>query len=205
MRALVACEESQTLCLALRNVGVEAYSCDVKCCSGGHPEFHIRGDVIEYLNSIEPFYYDLIVAHPPCTYLSACQGFRFYNKDHSLNLDRFDKLSAARDFFMFFYNYPYCKHIAIENPRVLRIAQLPRHSQVIQPYDFGDPYSKQTLLWLRDLPPLIPTVIVSNRRSAFPSWVGLHHSAEMRSKSFTGIASQMAIQWSRYVSLSSSK
>lgn len=202
MRVLVACEESQTLCLALRNLGVEAYSCDLKECSGGHPEWHILGDVISHLKSVPPFFYDMIVSHPPCTYLSACQGFRFYNKDGSLNSDRLDKLSAAREFFMFFFNYPYCKHIAIENPRVLKRAGLPKHSQVIQPYDFGDPYSKQTLLWLRGLPPLVPTVNVLNRRSAAPSWVALNHSSETRSKSFPGIASQMALQWSHYVSIS---
>lgn len=149
MRVLIACEESQTECLAFRSIGIEAFSCDIKPCSGGHPEWHIQGDVVSHLNSVPPFYYDLIIAHPPCTYLSACQGFRFYNKDGSLNFDRLDKLSAARDFFMFFYDYPYCKHIAIENSRVLKRAQLPKHTQVVQPYDFLDPYSKQTLQWSR--------------------------------------------------------
>lgn len=202
MRALVACEESQTLCLALRELGVESFSCDIKPCSGGHPEFHILGDVISHLKSVPPFFYDLIVAHPPCTYLSAVQGHLFYNKDGSLNIERFLNLSAARDFFMFFYEYPYCKHVAIENPRVLKRAQLPKHTQVIQPYDFGDSYSKQTLLWLRGLPPLVPTCIVRNRRSAAPSWVALNRSSEMRSKSFPGIARAMALQWSSYVSFS---
>lgn len=196
MRVLVACEESQRVCIAFREKGHEAFSCDIKDCSGGHPEWHIKSDVIEHLNNVEPFYYDLIIAHPPCTYLSVAGACNFCNKSTGyINKERFEKQRAARDFFMFFYNYPYCKRICIENPRAMKSAALPPYSQVIQPYDFGDDYSKQTLLWLRGLPYLMPLVIERNRRSAAPSWVGIHRQAEERSKTFNGIAKAMAQQW----------
>lgn len=194
MRVLVACEESQRVTIAFRKRGHLAFSCDIKECSGGHPEWHIKGDVIEHLKTVEPFYYDLIIAHPPCTYLSVAGAVNFY-KDNQVNLERFKKQREAKDFFMFFYNYPYCKRICIENPRAMKSAELPPYSQVIQPYDFSDDYSKQTLLWLKGLPYLFPSVIELNRRSAAPSWVGKNRSAAVRSKTFNGIAEAMAQQW----------
>ena len=194
MRVLVACEESQRVTIAFRKRGHLAFSCDIKDCSGGHPEWHIKGDVIEHLKTVEPFYYDLIIAHPPCTYLSAVGCPNFY-KNNQVNLARFDEQRKARNFFMFFYNYPYCKRICIENPRAMKTANLPPYSQVIQPYDFGDDYSKQTLLWLKGLPYLFPTVIERNRRSAAPSWVAENRSPAVRSKTFNGIAEAMAQQW----------
>lgn len=196
MRVLVACEESQRVCIAFREKGHDAFSCDIKDCSGGHPEWHIKGDVIEHLKTVEPFYYDLIIAHPPCTYLSVAGACNFFNKSTGeRNEQRFAKQVEAREFFMFFYNFNGCKRICIENPRAMKSAALPPYSQVIQPYDFGDNYSKQTLLWLKGLPCLMPECIVRNRRSAAPSWVGTHRTAEERSKTFNGIAKAMAQQW----------
>lgn len=194
MRVLVACEESQRVTISFRNRGHKAFSCDIKDCSGGHPEWHIKCDVIEHLKSVQPFYYDLIIAHPPCTYLSVAGAVNFY-KNNQVNWERFEEQRKAREFFMFFYNFTGCKRICIENPRAMKTADLPPYSQVIQPYDFGDNYSKQTLLWLKGLPYLMPTVIELNRRSAAPSWVALNRSVEMRSKTFNGIAEAMAQQW----------
>lgn len=194
MKVLVACEESQRVTMAFRKRGHLAFSCDIKDCSGGHPEWHIKSDVIEHLKTVEPFYYDLIIAHPPCTYLCVAGACKFY-KNNQVNQARFDEQRKARDFFMFFYNYPYCKRICIENPRPMKAASLPPYSQVIQPYDFGDDYSKQTLLWLKGLPYLMPMVIETNRRSAAPSWTALNHSPVKRSKTFPGIAEAMAQQW----------
>ncbi len=194
MRVLVACEESQRVTIAFRKRGHLAYSCDIKDCSGGYPEWHIKSDVIEHLNTVEPFYYDLIIAHPPCTYLSVAGASNFY-KDGLRNEERFKKQEQARAFFMFFYNYNGCKRICIENPRAMKTAQLPPYSQVIQPYDFGDDYSKQTLLWLKGLPYLMPTCIEYNRRSAAPSWCSINRSPAVRAKTFNGIAEAMAQQW----------
>lgn len=196
MRVLVACEESQRVCLAFREKGHEAFSADIKPSSGGHPEWHIQGDVIEHLKTVEPYYYDLIIAHPPCTYLSVAGACNFKNNTTgAINEVRYIQQRQAKDFFMFFYNYPHCNRICIENPRAMKSADLPPYSQVIQPYDFGDDYSKQTLLWLKGLPILIPNVIEYNRRSAAPSWTQLHRSATVRSKTFNGIARAMAQQW----------
>ncbi len=194
MKVLVACEESQRVTIAFRNRGHHAFSCDIKDCSGGHPEWHIKGDVIEHLKSVQSYYYDLIIAHPPCTYLSVVGACNFY-KNGELNQERFELQKQAVSFFMFFYNFTGCKRICIENPRPMNCAGLPPYSQVIQPYDFGDNYSKQTLLWLKGLPYLFPSVIEYNRRSAAPSWVALNRNAEMRSKTFNGIAEAMAQQW----------
>lgn len=194
MRVLVACEESQRVTIAFRNRGHWAFSCDIKDCSGGHPEWHIKGDVIEHLKNVEPFYYDLIIAHPPCTYLSVAGATNFY-KNNQINAGRFEEQRKAREFFMFFYNYENCKRICIENPRAMKSANLPPYSQVIQPYDFGDNYSKQTLLWLKGLPYLFPMFIERNRRSAAPSWLAENRSAAVRSKTFNGIAEAMAQQW----------
>lgn len=194
MKVLVACEESQRVTIAFRNRGHHAFSCDIKDCSGGHPEWHIKGDVIEHLKSVQSYYYDLIIAHPPCTYLSVVGACNFY-KNGELNQERFELQKQAVSFFMFFYNFTGCKRICIENPRPMNCAGLPPYSQVIQPYDFGDNYSKQTLLWLKGLPYLFPSVIEYNRRSAAPSWVALNRNVEMRSKTFNGIAEAMAQQW----------
>lgn len=195
MRVLVACEESQRVTTAFRKRGHLAFSCDIKDCSGGHPEWHIKGDVIEHLKSVPINYYDLIIAHPPCTYLSVAGAVNFY-KNNQVNRGRFEEQRKAKDFFMFFYNFNGCKRICIENPRAMKSAGLPPYSQVIQPYDFGDDYSKQTLLWLKGLPYLMPTVIEFNRRSAAPSWTALNRSPAVRSKTFNGIAEAMAQQWS---------
>lgn len=196
MRVLIACEESQRITIEYRKLGVEAFSCDIKECSGSHPEWHIKGDVIEHLKTVEAFYYDLIIAHPPCTYLSCAGALNFYDRTTGAkNEARFEQQREAVKFFMFFYNFNGCKRVCIENPRPMKCAGLPPHSQVIQPYDFGDDWSKQTLLWLRGLPYLFPSVIVKNRRSAAPSWTGANRSATMRSKTFTGIARAMAQQW----------
>lgn len=194
MNVLVACEESQTVCSAFLEHGDNAYSCDIQQCSGKYPERHIICDVIELLENTPPFFYDIIIAHPPCTYLSAV-GSNSFIVNGKRNEDRFIKQKEAREFFMYLYNYPYCKHICIENPKPRKDSNLPAYNQIIQPYDFGDNWSKQTMLWLRGLPYLFPTIIEYNRRSAAPSWVGKHGDSKTRSKFFKGIANAMATQW----------
>lgn len=195
MRVLVACEESQVVCKAFRSKGHLAFSCDIKPCSGGHPEWHIQTDVIQFLKDIEPFFFDLIIAHPPCTYLSVAGAANFYKNGLPVE-ERFQLQRQARDFFMFFYNYDGCNRICIENPRPMKSAMLPPYDDIIQPYDFGDPWSKQTFLWLKGLPPLFHFFSESNRRSAFPSWCEFVRSSAKRSVTFSGIAEAMASQWS---------
>lgn len=217
MRVLVACEESQAVTVELRNAGHEAYSCDIEKCSGGHPEWHICQDVTCLINGNVSFgtcdgkkhhidgKWDMIIAFPPCTYLSNA-GARHLWKNHELNYERYEKGLAARDFFMLFYDAD-CEKIAIENPTPSKVYRLPEKSQVIQPYQFGHPYTKRTQLWLRGLPQLEPTEIVKPIATWCPSGFYSHkHGAQHRgmfttdrarnrAKTFPGIAKAMAQQW----------
>ena len=170
MKVLVACEESQAVCKAFRESGHEAYSCDIEPCSGGHPEWHIQQDVLPLLNGRCSFKtmdgiehsidekWDLIIAHPPCTYLSNA-GARWLYAGGELNAERYKKGLDGKKFFMAMLNAD-CLRVAVENPIPSSIYDLPKYNQVIQPYQFGEPWSKKTCLWLKGLEPLQPTNIV---------------------------------------------
>ena len=171
MNVLVACEESQAVTIELRKLGHRAFSCDIQECSGGHPEWHIQGDVLPLLNGNCTFStadththtqrgrWDMIIAHPPCTYMSNAGACRMYPHKGQIDPARYAKAMDAKAFFMEFYNAD-CEYIAIENPRPLNCVGLPKESQRIQPWMFGEPYTKLTYLWLRGLQPLTPTMIV---------------------------------------------
>lgn len=195
MRILVACEESQAVTTALRKLGHEAYSCDIEPCSGGHPEWHLQQDVTPLLK----MKWDMIIAHPPCTYLSNA-GARFLYPQGKLNEERLEKGIKARDFFMLLYNAD-CPKIAVENPVPSRIYCLPPYTQIIQPWQFGHPFQKKTCLWLKGLPKLKPTEIIpkENRQSTkVPgNWFnkGGRDRQKNRAKTFPGIAEAMAVQW----------
>lgn len=206
MRVLVACEESQAVCTEFRRLGHEAYSCDVQPCSGGHPEWHIQADAVQLLK-IE---WDLIIAHPPCTYLTASSSVRLFDSNGKVkDQERERKGWEARKFFMEFYMSD-CPKICIENPVPIRYYDLPKYSQIIEPYMFGDPWKKRTCLWLKGLPLLQPTNIVEPKEL----WVGStsgrnkgtgriksgyilssNRDPKIRSKTFPGIARAMAEQW----------
>ena len=195
MKILVACEESQRVCIELRKLGHKAYSCDILPCSGGRPEWHLQQDVLPLLNEK----WDMIIAFPPCTYLSNA-GARHLFPGGKLNEERYKKGLLAKELFMSIYNAD-CSKIAIENPTPSKIYGLPEKTQVIQPWQFGHPYSKRTQLWLKGLPKLIPTNIVeveSNCRKA-GNWFnkGGKDRQKNRSKTFPGIAKAMADQWTR--------
>lgn len=208
MKVLVACEESQAVTKELRRLGHEAYSCDIEPCSGGHPEWHILGDCIPLLNGNASFKtmdgtehmltkrWDLIIAHPPCTYISNA-GARFLYPKGVLCEERLRKGIEATHFFMAFY-YADCERVAIENPVPSSVYCLPRYSQTIQPYEFGHPFKKKTCLWLRGLPKLEPTEIVEVRQSTkVANWFnkGGKDRQRNRAKTFPGIARAMAEQW----------
>ncbi len=192
MRVLVACEESQRVTIEFRKMGHIAFSSDIKDCSGGFPEWHKKGDCRAVIDSE---CWDLIIAHPPCTYLAVAGACNLVNaRGEIINQQRYENMLEARDFFMYFYNLTGVK-VCIENPRPMARAGLPPYSQVIQPYQFGENYSKQTMLWLKDLPLLMPECYALSKRSFGESWCAVHRNATMRSKTFTGIARAMAKQW----------
>lgn len=212
-KILIACEESQTVCKAFRDKGFEAYSCDIQEPSGGKPEWHILGDALISIQggiittmdgkAHEVGKWDMLIAHPPCTYLSNA-GARHLWKGNELQADRVMHGIKGRDFFMRFWwaDIPY---ICVENPVPSKVFCLPPYSQTIQPYQFGHPYTKRTCLWLKGLPPLEPTNVVR----PVASWClnGIYNQEEQnkgvltkdraknRSKTFPGIANAMAEQW----------
>ena len=149
--------------------------------------------------------WDLVIAHPPCTYMSNAGACRMYPHKGQIDKDRYAKAMAAKEFFMQFYNF-HCDRVAVENPLPMKNIELPKPTQIIQPYEFGEPYSKKTLLWLRGLAPLKPTKILSD----YIPWIasntgafsrgqggsrGVARTAQLRSKTFAGIAEAMAEQW----------
>lgn len=203
-RVLVACEESQTVCTAFRTIGVEAYSCDLQECSGGHPEWHIKGDAVKEAYSGK---YSMMIAHPPCTYMSKAGARWMYPTAGSLDTKRFNKALEAKGMFLQLLNAP-IEYVAVENPTPLRVVGLPAHSQAVQPYEYGHPFSKRTLLWLKNLPLLKATNVVRNYSPYLPSNTGgkkrgqstnrgTSKNAKESSKTFQGIATAMADQWLR--------
>lgn len=210
MKVLVACEESQAITKQFRKLGHEAYSCDLIPCSGGHEEWHIQGDALEEANSGK---YDLMVAHPPCTYLSVSGNRWLYNKDGSKNEGRWENRQKALFFVKQLMDAP-IKHIAIENPISVISSQIRKPNQIIQPYMFGDEATKTTCLWTKNLPDLIPTEIVGKgERTVFksgkshPKWYADALSKAktpeerrmLRSKTFPGMAKAIATQYSEYI------
>jgi hypothetical protein len=205
MKILIACEESQEVCKAFRELGFEAYSCDLQECSGDNPEWHIVGDAVKEAYSGK---YDAMIAHPPCTYISRAGARWMYPRAGNLSQERFKKAMEAKDLFMMFKNAP-IKHIAVENPTPLKVLGLPKQDQAVQPYEYGHPYSKRTLLWLKNLPLLEPTEIVSDYKPYLPSNTGgkkrgqkyqfKNISQKESSKTFSGIAKAMAEQWGNFI------
>ena len=204
MKILVACEESQAVTIELRKLGHEAYSCDIIECSGGHPEWHIIGDVIPLLKQK----WDMIIAFPPCTHLCVSGARHFKQKIAD------GRQQQGIDFFMLFANAD-CEKIAIENPIGIMSNNWRKPDQIIQPYQFGDKFQKSTCIWLKGLHNLVPTDIVE--KGEFVEWVDkkthkkkrqskwffdalknaktAQERSCLRSKTFPGIAKAMATQW----------
>jgi hypothetical protein len=204
-RILVACEESQAVTKEFRARGFEAFSCDIQQCSGGHPEWHYQCDIFEIINDG----WDLMIAHPPCTYMSKAGARWMYPTAGKLSKERFQLAMEAKDMFMKLLNAS-IKHIAVENPVPLKVVGLPKHSQAVQPYEYGHKYSKRTLLWLKNLPPLNPTDIKSDYKPYLPSNTGgkkrgqsysrgVSKNAKESSKTFSGVAKAMAEQWGNFI------
>ena len=192
MKILIACEESQSVCKAFREKGHEAYSCDIMECSGGHPEWHIQGDVLEHLNDG----WDMMIGHPPCTFL--CRNRSKLNEEQNKQ----DEINEGYKFFKILQDANIDK-ICLENPVPSRLSQLYQtYDQIIQPYHYGHDHSKKTCLWLKNLPKLQPTKIVEltyiTTKNGFrytKGWYQTPRNSIARSKTFHGIAKAMAEQW----------
>lgn len=225
MNVLVACENSQTVCKAFRDRGYNAFSCDITPSYGGCPQWHIKGDVrlflglnVEFFTESGQYYriskWDLIIAHPPCTYLS-----NVATKFHSLKYSGLNDISIrtmfrieAQKFFMLFVNAQ-CDKIAIENPVDIMSTVYRKPDQIIHPYQFAKDVNdkenyvtKRTCLWLKGLNPLITNYIVRDESKLFDltkngkkiNWydkVSVKDRSKIRSKTFPGIAKAMAEQW----------
>lgn len=200
MRVLIACEESQEVCKAFRELGHEAYSCDLEPCSGGHPEWHIQDSIWHVLGkpgTQYPLQWDLIIAHPPCTFLSNSGARWLYNKDGSINTDRFDKMIDGAMFFRSLL-HSNCDKICVENPIIHKHARVligRKQDQIIQPWQFGHGETKATCLWLKGLPLLVPTDIVEGREQRIAKMPPSKDRQKLRSKTYPGIARAMAEQW----------
>lgn len=228
MNILVACEESQRVCTAFREKGHKAFSCDILPCSGGHPEWHIQGSALPLLQRQDDgnngWHYiwfstmdgekhmvekwDLIIAHPPCTYLTVTGNRWFDVVKYGYDAQkRWDERCIAVCFFLAFA-YADCERIAIENPVGCMSRLYRKPDQIIHPYMFGDPARKATCLWLKGLTPLTPTEIVEPEIIRYKNGKGTDspwhmetmslppiERAKARSKTFPGIARAMAEQW----------
>ena len=217
MRVLVACEESQAVTKEFRALGHEAYSCDIIDQSGGHPEWHIMQDVLPLLNGNCTFgtmdgldhtiygRWDMIIAFPPCTKTTNA-GARHLWKGGKLNIPRYYEGLLGKALFLAIWAAD-CDKVVIENPTPSKVFEYPAPTQAVQPFEYGHPFTKKTLLWERGVDPLKPTNIVEPERTWCPSgsYSGKHEEkyrgmftkdrAKNRSKTFPGIARAMAEQW----------
>ena len=208
MKILVACEESQRVCLAFRHRGHEAFSRDVVFCSGEYPEFHIWSDVAPLLNGNcsfrtcdgAPHYverWDMIIAFPPCTYLTKA-GSNNLVCNGKIVPERLALGRQAAEFFFKIWNAD-CDKIAIENPVPIKLFGLPEPSQVVEPYYFGVPVTKKTCLWLKGLPFVCPTKVVEPIYTFkdFPQFKNSHgkYRQRNRSKTFPEVAEAMSLSW----------
>ena len=220
IKILIGCEESQAVCIEFRKLGIEAYSCDLLPCSGGHPEWHFKQDIFEVLRGgqlitengleIKIDFWTFMCGHPECTRLTVAAN-KYYKPEYA---ERFPTINQDREiaveFFMKLINAN-VKHIAIENPIGIMSSRYRKPDQVIQPYQFGDPERKGTCLWLKNLPKLVATNIVepdiivhkSGRTDSRLHFETLKLPKEerrkARSKTFPGIAKAMAEQWGKYL------
>ena len=188
-RVLVACEESQVVTIELRKLGIEAYSCDMQPCSGGHPNWHIQADVIRIM---QDDIWDMVIAFPPCTHIAIIGRAWFEQK-------RADgRQQQGIDFFMEFTRLD-CPLVAIENPISIMSTVYRQPHQIIHPWQFGHGHAKPTCLWLKGLPLLQPTDIVSGRFNFVNSLSPSPNRAKIRSKTYPGIAKAMAQQWGKFL------
>lgn len=222
LKVLIACEESQRVCMAFRNLGCEAYSCDIQEPSGAHPEYHIQTNALELINGYCLFAtldgkihscvthseWNLIIAHPPCTRLCSSGQRWLYYGTPEYRAKKMQEQREAIEFFMRFVNAK-CNHIAIENPVGIMSTVYRRPDCIYNPFDFkGETECKRTCLWLKNLPPLRPTQNLSKHLRTHNLWNAKFDKqysyndpivSKLRSKTPLGVANAMAEQWVHYL------
>ena len=189
MTVLIACEESQAVCIEFRKLGHEAYSCDLQECSGGHPEWHLQMDVFE---AMKLKIWNLIILHPHCTYTALCGNRWYWNSPLRIGGIEFCKkcwIEACK----------VCDYVVLEQPKTIMQKYIGKKSQVIQPYEFGHGETKETWLWIKGLPKLEPTDIVDGRDHKIWKMSPGPERSKLRSKTYPGIAKALATQYSKYL------
>lgn len=216
MNVLIACEESQRVCIEFRKRGHNAFSCDILPCSGGHPEWHIQGDVLPLLNGHCDFEtadgkwhyqqnkWDMIIAHPPCTFLTGAGAANIPKHP-----ERIQAGFEAAEFFKVFLRAD-CDKIVVENPPPMKRFDLPRYTQLVRPWMFGEVNNKPICLWIKGVTELVPTNIVekdsdmvrwvhkaTGKKKSCSRWynTSTNQHSKHRSKTFVGLARAMAEQW----------
>jgi hypothetical protein len=185
MRVLIGFEESQTICKEFRLLSHEAYSCDILPCSGGLPEYHLQMDIFEAIRLME---WDLIILHPPCTYTALCGNRWYWN--NPLRTEGIELCKAAWE-----AANVVCKLVALEQPKTIMQRYIGKRSQTIHPYEYGHGETKETWLWLKGLPNLIPTNPVPGRENRIFKMPPSPDRARLRSVTYKGIAEAIANQW----------
>lgn len=204
LNILIACEESQAECAAFRELGHRAFSCDLQTVRrGGRVDWHIKGDALRYLQGKTSFRtqdgkvhclsrWDLIVAHPPCTYLCRLSSCRMYI-DGKIDIERYNKMIQGREFFYSCLNAS-AEYVAVENPVPMTMAFLPRPNAYACPSWYGCKYTKKTCYWLKNLPPLMAGAQFENPKCLVKST-----RDKYRSRTYIGLAKALAAQWSEYI------
>lgn len=172
---------------AFLEAGADAYSCDIIPSEGNYPERHFQMDALDCIKSQN---WDLVIAHPPCTYLSNVTA-PLIIKNGTINIERYNKMLEAKRFFLSFFE-DYKGKLCVENPIPLTMANLPNYTQIVNPANFGSCYHKRICLWLRHLPPLLSYI---DKNIYSKSWHYSHKGSHMRSRFFPEVAKAMAEQW----------
>ena len=185
MKVLIACEESQAVCIEFRKRGHEAYSCDTLLCSGGHPEWHLQMDMFAAINIK---IWDIIILHTPCTYTALCGNGCYWNSQK-----RIDGIDLCKKSWV--EACKVCDKVVLEQPKTIMQKYIGKRSQTIHPWQFGHGETKETWLWIKGLPLLAPTNIVEGREQRIWKMPPSQDRGKIRSKTFLGIARAMAEQW----------